>query len=352
MKKIILISRYAQSVYNSHSLMDDEYYFKFMIKSGVLFFLHTSEYSVKRLLEIYPEEKKHICVLDEKKIKYESGDKIIFLGYNELEVLKFIVSNLFRNPRIILIATNNISTRRVDKYMLFMKFFFLLTNIWLERLVLHTEYEKKIVYQLNKTIIKKVIVKKHHMMIPKFVSDGKYAQEKNIISYFGPNKSDKPIDPVIMLIRADVQKKFIYYIYRVKKNNIIKYIPNIKDYNNVFIIDEWQDNDDYIAALKNTKLLIMTHTKEYEGKLSGNLCDCISNNIVYIANLIEPMITYNGLYGDLGYLVNMSNPEWPKIFLNQYSEHDLIRMRQNLKRMGTDYTDLSIEADLRKIFLN
>ena len=63
MKRIILISKFSTSELSGHSLLDDERYFDFFIRTGANFHLYTSRYSIDRILRKRPEDHRYLSAI-------------------------------------------------------------------------------------------------------------------------------------------------------------------------------------------------------------------------------------------------------------------------------------------------
>ncbi|WP_374597276.1 hypothetical protein [Sphingosinicella sp.] len=352
MSKLVLISRFAVNALSGHFLLDDEYYFHFLNRKGVDFRLYTSRYSAERILNSFPADCDRIHALEDGQPRLDRGDRVIFLGFSEVDVIVFLLKNLLRLPRLVLIATNNFSSGRIARYRTFLKIFLLLINGSLERLVLHTAHERRLVTDLDKRAGAKAVIKKHHMMMPQYTPSMDFGTDQPIIAYFGPEKREKPIDPLLCLIRADRGRRFLYRLYNVDRALLRAQLPDIAERSNVQVVDGWQSHESYLRAARSSTLLFLSHTRDFEGKLSGNLCDSFALGIPYIARAMEPMTSYHVHYGPLGYLVDFDDPDWPEYFRRAYSPANIARMRGNLHRLGIDHSADAIDTNLAACLLD
>ena len=351
MKRITLISKFSTSELSGHALLDDERYFDFLIGARANFRLYTSGYSVDRILSKRPENHRYLSAIEDSSIDVESGSRVIFIGFSEPDVIAFLARNLMRRPRLILVATNNFSSERVKRRRLILKLFLRLVRPFLDRLVLHTAYERQLVEGLDPYVADKSFVKKHHLMTP-YALTNEAPGEAPIVSYFGPEKRDKPIEPFLELIKADTERRFIYRIYNVTPAALKKRLPDLIDRTNVEVVEEWQSHASYLKSVKGSNLLFLTHNRAFEGKLSGNLCDCFALRIPYIARVMEPMTTYEAKYGPLGYLVDLEDASWAGRFLERYNDEAYVTMRRNLERLGEEHSTDAINSDLTACLIN
>lgn len=350
MKRIILISRLSTSELSGHSLLDDERYFDFFIGTGANFRLFTSRYSVDRILSKRPEDHRYLSAIEDTPIDVEPNSRVIFIGYSEPDVIAFLFRNMMRRPRLILVATNNFSRERVERRRLVLKLFLRLVRPFLDRLVIHTAYEQHLVAGLEPRVADKSFVKKHHLMTPYDLAR-EAPGEAPIVSYFGPEKHDKPIKPLLELIQADIERRFKYRIYNVNLATLTNRLPDLVDRTNVEVVEEWQSNASYLKSVKGSTLLFLTHNRAFEGKLSGNLCDCVALRVPYIARLMEPMTSYEAQYGPVGYLVDLEDASWALSFLERYNDEAYATMCRNLERLGEDHSTEVINSDLTACLL-
>lgn len=351
MKSVILISNYSTSELSGHALLDDERYFEFLVGAGANFQLYTSRYSIDSILCKHPESHRYLSSIEDTKIDVKPKSRVIFIGYSEPDVVLFVARNLIRRPRLILVATNNFSSQRVERRRLILKLFLRFVRPFLDRLVLHTAFEQKLVAALDLEVADKSFVKKHHLMTPYDVT-GEVSRETPIVSYFGPEKQDKPIDPFLELIRADTDRRFKYRIYNVKIDTLTNRLSDLVGYTNVEVVEEWQSHESYLKSVEASTLLFLTHNRAFEGKLSGNLCDCFALRVPYIARVMEPLASYEAKYGPLGYLVDLDDASWACRFIERYNDEAYAIMCQNLERLGEDHSTEAINADLRTSLLN
>ena len=85
-------------------------------------------------------------------------------------------------------------------------------------------------------------------------------------------------------------------------------------------------------------LYCMSHTDEFEGKLSGNLCDCVAYGIPYIAAPIEPLITMQSRYGDIGFLCEFGSSSWATEIIGKINRSNINMMAKNIQVAGADHS--------------
>ena len=351
MKRITLISKFSTSELSGHLLLDDERYFDFFVASRANFRLYASRFSIDRILKKDPENHRYLGAIEDTSIDIEPNSRVIFLGYSELDVIAFLASNLMRRPRLILVATNNFSRERVERRSLILKFFLRLVRPFLDKLVLHTKYEQQLVVGLDPEVADRSFVKKHYLMTP-YELTSESQGERPIVSFYGPEKHDKPIEPFLELIQVDIKRRFNYRIFNVKHATLTNRLPDLVDRINVEVAEEWQSHASYLKSVKGSTLVFLTHNRAFEGKLSGNLCDCVALRVPYIARRMEPLTSYEAQYGPVGYLIDLEDTSWALRFLESYSDEAYATMCRNLERLGKDHSSEAINADLSACLLN
>lgn len=351
MKRINLISKYSVSELSGHALLDDERYFDFLVSCGANFRLYTSRYSVDRILSKRPDQHRYLRAIHETPIDIEPGSRVVFIGFSELDVVAFLARNMLRRPRLVLIATNNFSNGRVKRLRWLLKLFMWVVRPFLDRLVLHTAYEQRLVSQMNRQVAVKSVVKRHHLMTPHDLTR-KAPELTPVVSFYGPAKNDKPIAPFIELIQADKERRFIYRIYNVKFSALVDVLPDLAQRANVEVFEGWQSHESYLKSVKDSTLVFLTHSQAFEGKLSGNLCDCFALRVPYIARSMEPMTSYQAQYGPLGYLVDLEDASWARRFLATHNDEAYANMCRNLDYLGEEHSTDGINSDLKAYLLN
>ena len=363
MKKTIrLISIFSVNKSSGHSIYDDTFYFDLSKKSNLPFTFYASPYSISQLTKkcaadnedvspIFVENKGLITTLRAiMSIPVLRNDRVVFLGYSEKFVSLFLLFNLFRKYELVIVATNNICAWRISKYKNRLKVFFLLINRRLKRFVVHTEEERRLCQTLSDQLFDKVVLKKHHLMIPREEKYGGSRVDGKIVAFFGPEKPGKPVQPMIDLVKNDTELSFDYRFFNVDQESVVcKY--GLSTFNNVEILNKWLSKEEYFGEFSNSSLIMMTHDKSFEGKLSGNLCDCISLGVPFISSDIEPVRSLARRYGPIGYVYDMDKETWVHSFLEDFSPESYRLCKDNLRKLGEDYERSVVEEDNAKVLL-
>jgi len=360
----VAISPFARTANSGHSLTDDEFYFAYLLGCGRNFVFYTSDFSAKRIVNKYPDGAQYLRpvadyredwlghILFALQLKIPKSAKVIFFGYTERLVLAWYLINFFKPFELFLVATNNISARRVEVYRNQLKFFLTIVNKKLRRIVLHTQYEAQLVASLRTSLANKCFVKRHHLMIPAKELQSRRKNERITISYFGPHKPEKPLAPLIELIKADIDAQFKYQIFNVPLGDVLRLLDQTDLPSNIVVDERWIGEMEYYARFASSDLVIMTHNKDFEGKLSGNLCDCVAFGIPYIAAAIEPLVSIQARYGVVGLLCEFEDSNWSKLCIGKVNQNSLRKMTKNIAKMSLDHTLSNVIYDLNMALQN
>jgi hypothetical protein len=364
MKNVIAISPLMRSEESGHLLIDDEFYFYYLkSKKNINFTYFTSIYSAERLRNKYPDSVNNISIIP----CYKSGiigmiglalhlpiprdAKVIFFGFTEKLVIVWYFLNIFKRFHLNLVLTNNISAGRVRTHARILRLFYWLINPKLERILLHTEFEKNLLNHLSYTAHKRSYVKKHHLMLSKKQRFTPVCNEKISIVFFGPDKPEKPLEPLISLINYDINNRFNFVFHNVNpvsfsSESRINEIPE-----NVFIDNSWKSDYDHQKSLMAADIIILTHTKDFEGKLSGNLCDCIAYGIPFVASNIEPYITYKNNHSEACLIYDFNNKDWAFNFINTLDHKKISSMKRAAILLSETYSLHEVVEDLDRALL-
>lgn len=344
---MVIMAPFGTSEKAGHLISDDLYYFDYLVSSARRFIYILPEFSYFNILECRGKASaQYLKIKDMVSTLFPpSCDHLVFVGYSEVEAFIVFAFNFWRIKKLSLIATNNISQFRTRKYKLPLRIFFGIISSRLCHLVLHSEYEKTLCMNLSKRLHGKILLKKHHLMSPKNkIINGLGASKRDrlIISFWGPIKHDKPLQPFIDLIKADVHQAFCYKLFSVQSDVV-------EESDNVTIANKWIDECELAAEINGIDLIFMSHTPNYEGKLSGNLCDSIAYFKPFISRRIEPFVTYDHNF-NVGYFYEQDKIDWPLKFLKSFSKDNYLQKKKNLEALARDHSRSNIYKDLAAVF--
>ncbi len=342
-------------------MVDDEYYLGFLLQQGGEFNFYTAPFSASRLRARFPTATANIHELGSpdgatvgylavlRQVVIPEKSTVVFLGYTEILVYLLLIWNIKIDFRLILFATNNISSRRCQNYAIPLFLFFRLIRNRLKRIVVHTQYEVELISRIGVLERSQVFIKRHHLMSSNGTCRTVLRGRPIRLAYFGPSKFDKPLDPIVDLLRCENARGLEFQIYGVSGVEIqAMYGAELPA--TVKCIPGWVDADSHAERMASADLVILTHSLEFEGKLSGNLCDCFAFGVPYLARPMEPMAAYQATYGDIGYLYDFSVPGWAENFMAELSQADLLRRASRLVLAAQDFQDSRVRNDLREAF--
>lgn len=351
---------------SAHLILDDTYwvgYFNIKLKG-----LYSSEYSISFQRQKFPtyENKFHVINRNKKRlyqldsilrcfgVALPRNSDILIQGFEELPILFFLIRAKFYGNKIYLIPTNNICRKRLNsnRYILklLLKIIFKLSN----KVLYHTDFELMLINKHLKPSKSTKFEFVKYQLLTKDLQCENYVIPfvgNKYISFFGPIKSDKPIEPFLNLIKADKEKKFSYKIYRPGVDYFNDLIKEINESQNVEVVNKFLSFEEYEMAVKESSIIFLSHDSSYEGKLSGNICDCISKRKPFISNNISPVKNFIKEYDQIGFVYDLQNDStWTSAFLNSIDEGKYKSVLKNLERLQLDFTDEKIKQELDLVF--
>jgi hypothetical protein len=360
---LVAVSPFAKSATSGHPLIDDRFYFSYLKKTGEDFIYYTSSYSANQISTLYPgaernlrvvrpyEERNLGHILFARQIEIPENSKVVFFLYTEILVFCFLFLNYHKSFSIVLVSSNNISERRVRLYPIRLWIFFRVLKRRLVRLVLDSEFQVKLVAKISRQAARKCYVRKNHLACRPSNAISRAEGRKISISFFGPEKEEKPIAPLIELIRADTGGEIVYKIYNVAEDTIRGYFHPEKIPENVVIERGWLDYKDYLRRFSESSLVLLTHTQSFNGKLSGNLCDCAALGVPYISLPLEPVVSWAAKHGPLGFLCDFSQPGWAQGLLREINPVTIAACEENLRSLSAEYTVEEVSKSLGEALL-
>lgn len=359
----------AGGLETGHLIKDDSYWVSLF--KDRLEVLYTSEYSKKIQSSIFPQFSNKIVIINNIKfliflsyrlnaiyrcvtIPIPKKSKLLIQGFEEFSILFFIIIAKIRRNQIYLIPTNNICNYRINSKRWFLRGLIKIIYSLSDFVFYHNQSEKELIikYHLGFNSNKFIFVKYHLLTSDPNSSNYRIDfRSRKIISFFGPEKVDKPIEPFLNLLKNDTSKKFRYKIYNASNqiNDFIK--KEYSDYYNLELISQFLSYEEYDIAVRESAFLFLSHNKSYEGKLSGNVCDCISKRKPFISNNISPVKEFMINYGKIGYVFDLENDqEWSSKFLNSIDEKEYNTILMNLENMQLDFTADKINQELNLVF--
>lgn len=343
-----------------HLLFDDLFWFSNLIDFFPDTTIITSETSARNLLIKFPLCKKNIISFKDfpvlKRLNYRlhliarliyckkiSNSKIIFQGFDELGLLFYFLRIWGKKNLIYVVPTNNISPERLNKSKWILQWMLKIIIKKSHRFLYHTDFEyrliltkicnhyhcldrcKKLKYHLIGAGQEKIDIEKNN--------------QNNIISFFGPTMTSKPVDDFYKLIKADnfgkgkFEYRFINVSFHVKKEIQLLFGHKTK----ISFIDEYLDYKYYISLIAQSTYIFLPHNHLYEGKLSGILSDCISVGTPVISNRIEPVLEFFTNYGDMGFIYDFTDDKWEYSFLSKSEKINYKGFILSMKKCKSDH---------------
>jgi len=174
----------------------------------------------------------------------------------------------------------------------------------------------------------KIVLKPHHMIGYDRVRLPRESRA-NTVLFLGPVSVRKPVEPMIDLVSADSKNKFRYVMKNMvgitdEQKQFLSEHPNV-DFSTGFMGD-----DDFYKAIGSAALLVSTHNRLFEGKLSGPISDAIASGTPLVVSRMSPHDEMFEEFGDMGYLVDYDQQGWIEQLLSADYDADFPVFEKNL----------------------
>ncbi len=345
-----------------HLILDDVFWLNYFLSQGVAADIITSAYSKANLDQTFPEHQGEIKTFGAqpdddfagrfkliRKIlatKTVRDTTVVIQGFEEISILVFLLKNIGRNNKYVLVPTNNIAKGRIEGKGLVLRLLLKSVFSMVDAVFCHTEFEISLINRLiNYHNNNKLHVVKYHLAINRDKTETALTT-RPVISFFGPAKSDKPIKPLIDLVQADQQGLFDYRVYNPGDYKT-EILTTVESKDNVTVISKWMSYQEFEAAVCNSTYIVLSQNRDYEGKLSGNLCDCIAYSIPLISLDISPIDEYIPMYGEFGFVCDFDDPQWAVTLFAQDPLSKTHSHIEAMKKMRIDYTKQCVFEDIK-----
>jgi hypothetical protein len=257
-------------------------------------------------------------------IRTSNYKHILFQSFEEISTIFF---KLFRPTcKVHIIVTNNLSEDRFLRNPKLHKILLKTVFKIVDTIFVHSQFEVDLLtnkYNINN---EKVFIKPFHQ----FYAVDRFKNKKGSsghVLFIGPQRINRPLKPFLELIIADSGNKYNYLITGVKETDFIGYEEVLRK-KNVKISFGYTPKKEYLQNIDNANLLILTHNRYFEGRLSGVFCDAVSSRTPVITSSISPITEFFSKYGELGLIVDYDNEEWTKLvletdFINKKNEYNI-----------------------------
>jgi len=245
-------------------------------------------------------------------IRSSGYSDVIFQSFEEPQAIVFML--LHPRTRVHLISTNNLSRDRSERHPLIWKWLIRMALKRATSIIVHSEYESDVVKAIAPSFDRdRIFIKPFHQVAANR-SRPAWSERSNKIVFIGPILDRKPIEPVIELIERDTEQRFSYVLRRMeglspKHRSFLEKQPNV-DISSGFVSDA-----DYRELFSNAALVLKTHNRLFEGKLSGPFCDAIASSTPIVASDMSPHDEYFRRFGNMGFLVDYDDPTWSDAIL-------------------------------------
>jgi glycosyltransferase involved in cell wall biosynthesis len=281
------------------------------------------------------------------RLHVEGYDAVIFQSFEELSTLFFML----RHPRakVILIVTNNLSLDRFQRRPIAAKALLGIVFKKASSVLVHCQFEVEFIAKVFPRVAREKIfvVPFHKIGVPR-PRLGLSSRRKALL-FVGPEQPHKPLSPVVELVANDTSRKYNYVLTNVERNLCYYRYPLLCRSDNVEILDGYLEDTKYYSLMSSVLLVLLTHDRSYEGRLSGVLCDAFSCYTPIVSMEMAPVKEFFSKYGEMGYMVDFGNSYWSRELLQRNVEEDLQKFQDNIARMKAECSMESVREAFRCI---
>lgn len=313
-RDLVIIDPLAESY--GHLLDDDLFWVKSLADKVDTFRLVSSAESVRRIREIYPQielqshqgdrqdgrsiwRTGHLRYFSRMSVSISENSKVLLQSFHELSALWFSL----RHPQVelYLIATNNLTGPGVKtkRRLAIQKLLFRRAS----GIFVGSEFERDLLVSVHGVRPERVHKLGYHKLGVQH-SITPLAQRKKEVVFLGDPSRVRGIETFIKWARACSESEYTFDIYSDFNRSPERLaglsdesVPNLK-VNNRYLPDE-----EYQEVITSASFVAMPFEKEFEGRLSGILCDAIAHGTPVIASLQEPQKGMFAKYGEFGVLL-------------------------------------------------
>jgi glycosyltransferase involved in cell wall biosynthesis len=264
---------------------------------------------------------------------------VVFTVFEELPTLLFML--LHPRRRVHLIFHNNLSLERKQRHPRLYPMLIKAVAKRASSLMVSSQHQVGLLKQIYPAVQDSKIVEKPHHILGYSRTRLPLLERSNRLLYLGPVSIRKPVEPVIDLIKADVDGKFRYVMKNMvgiteEQKRYLESHPNV-DFSTEFLND-----GAFYEAIGSAALLISTHNRLFEGKLSGPISDAIASGTPVIANRMSPHDEMFDEFGDMGYLVDYDDPRWVQqvLSIDLQSDYDTLEPHMALCRENSSMENM------------
>lgn len=264
-------------------------------------------------------------------------------SYYEPSVILWLLFSAFFKKKVYLVATNNISEKRIKKPLI--RLFYNILKLFKVVIFVHSDFEKKLLSSAFPTSLIKI--KNYHLWDEILDIDKSFkSREKNHLIYPGPIKRDKPVKYFNSFLKSKATSHKIQSLTLMNcRKSDFNFIVDFKS-NEVFNSEYSELSREFSKA----QYIFLPHDKSFTGKLSGNLLDAISFGLIPISNDIQPIRQFFEEYGDFGIILDYDNENWIKELELELNNLDIEKCQHNLESIRQRHTQNAIFKTLDEIF--
>jgi hypothetical protein len=359
--KIVAISPHTQNKCSGHLLADEVYYYRFMRRFYENFEFHVCDASREHLKECVGSDEHLIAHRPYRRgviaaMKYLSkvdparNSHIIFFGYCELLVLMALL-RYSKNKAlpITLVSTNNIGRARLRNAPIRFRLFFLACSWRRVNLVVHTRAECQLFRAAVPNYQGAVYVRKHQLLSPRGgrLKADTVTRDELTIGFIGPARREKPLRSILPFLVLLQQAGHNLRFCRLSDEDYKLAVTSGIDPDGLRFSTGYLTESDYDKFVERLDVIVLPHTPDFEGKLSGLLCDAIAHRKVIISRGMEPVKSFEQEFGCIGPRTEFSPTDAVRV--ETEIRNNLPQYLLNLEAIAAAYRQEEIDRNLNEV---
>jgi len=272
---------------------------------------------------------------------------VVFQSFEELSTLLFMVR--YPRAKVVLIVTNNLSPDRFQRRPLAARALLGTVLSRASAVVVHCQFEVDFIARVFPTVGRRKVwvVPFHKIGIPRPRLG--LSSRRRALLFIGPEQPHKTLHPLLELIDADTSRRYEYIVTGADPSTCSDRFRQLCRSSNVRMLRGYLDDAEYYSLISSVLLVILTHDRSYEGRLSGALCDAFSCYTPVLSMEMEPVREFFAKYGPMGYMVNFGDPGWSNDLLRTDIEADFGRFQNNIERIKAACSIQNVQMAFRHI---
>ena len=348
-RDLVVIDPLAESY--GHLLDDDRFWVMSLANKVDRFRLISSSTSTRRIAIEFPsvalqchadkdgsfdtlQSSYHSRYFRRMSVAVSENSKVLLQSFHELSALWFSI----RNPgvKLYLIATNNLTGPGVrTKRRIFVQ-------KWLFRRVagifVGSNFERELLIRVHGIPPQRVHKLGYHKLGVQH-SITPITQRKRAVVFLGDPSRVRGLETFVRWARACSDSEYTFEIYSDFSHSPARFAEVLGDFGgNVSVNNKYLSDEEYHNVIASASFVALPFEKQFEGRLSGILCDAIAHGTPVIATLQEPQKSMFSYYGKFGALLHVNADDEIRRLLGQALGHNWNDYQISMQRIRDDHS--------------